>query len=116
MSDTKKLSRAEACEQLAHRIWPNNLNANLSPTCATIWQGGEWREFDPFTSRDAAAELVAWIAEDRQLWSVFDYQVFRFCPERLDIDGGLDLVKMAFLATPEQITLAACASLGIEVE
>ena len=122
MSATKtKLTRAEACAELAARIWPNTINSNHAISGVTVWQAAQWRKFDPFTSRDAAAELVKYFYENTapdapKLWDDF-YCAFRErrfgdpCPADI-----WEQIAAAFLATPEQITLAACKALNIDVE
>lgn len=128
MSDTKKLTRAEACATLAKRLgWTETAISRPPETLpmrvgeceryhpATSWQtpAGFPRSNPPdfFTSRNSVTELVAFMRQQddrenfiqRLLWRVF---------EKGDLDRDYGLL----LATPEQISLAACASLGIEVK
>lgn len=101
MGDTKKLSRAEACVELALRIDPF-----LSPAP------------DYFASRDSAAELVAFITDFQQRRAFMDALTVALQLTEVDYEINYtddDFFKV-ILATPEQITLAACSALGIEVE
>jgi hypothetical protein len=124
----KKLSRAEACAELARRI-------GLTVRETTMPEIYEWQvigasgrrvagsrkgskeamESVPFfTSRDAAAELVRWMEKREPACFVFLAEV----RTALAIHG-MHVPDDAFrylLATPEQITLAACAAIGLEVE
>lgn len=114
VAESGKMSRDEACAELARRmVMP------LKPRFA----GGY---FVPqfFTSRDAAAELLAWLA-DSDKWESFveqlnsiicGYNPAKFPGVAANKGQVALLYKRALLATPEQIALAACASLGIEVE
>jgi len=74
---------------------------------------------DFFTGHDAAAKLVAWLGQHdrnsddpstRNLVSRFINLLKR--EVRHDIDDRLALM----IATPEQVTCAACAAMGIDME
>lgn len=125
MTATRKLTRAEACAELARRIgWvpddtPGSFTYKLwrSPNPTRSYPGN-WQECPPdfFTSRDGAAELVAWLAGPSAIL-LFNHQ-FNKEVRWLSINAaeGNDITVGALLLTPEQITLAACEALGIEVE
>lgn len=124
MHSTRKLTRAEACAALARMIWPTcdyalrtSGGADVRPT-----KNYEWGYFDPFTSRDAAAELVAWLSI-HTLWETFvehlnaiicEYDQSKYPGVAQNRGEVAKLFKRALLATPEQITLAACRALGID--
>lgn len=109
---TRKLTRAEACVELARVIgW---------------FECADWSDGPPdyFASRDAAAELVAWLSI-HTLWDNFverlnaiicGYDQVKFPGVAHNRGEVAKLFKRALLATPEQITLAACKALGIKVE
>ena len=127
---TTKLTRAEACAELARRLGWTAERDELLPEA--YWQathseygkrGGLSHSADEalaranpyFTSRDAAAELVAWIRQSIHL------VYFKFIATLEDLalqmyGAGHDPLMRIASATSEQITLAACAALGIELE
>jgi len=113
---TQKLTRAEACAELAQRmglfyqIDGEDVYAKFGEIVTDRDNVLRLPIWNPFTSRDAAAELVTWIAKDFALYHRFDMAFFDPLPNETDFNLA------AFLATPEQITLAACKALGIEVE
>lgn len=126
-----KLTRAEACAELARLLgWtlhedsrlsgiatrfilcpPNDTPANF-PAWNTARQA--WIHGSPkfFASRDAAAELVEWLDKAEPA---------KACKMIIALGwvGSMAPVELAvhmLTRTPEQITLAACAALGLEVE
>lgn len=125
--NTTKLTRAEACAGLARRMgWTHPEFKGEILTDAWLSPSGRMEDALPdfFNSRDAAAELVEWVSTQDGSF------VTEFC-EKLDIEilalpfysgfaGKLSMSTLRrfcfLLATPEQITLAGCAALGIEVE
>jgi len=106
-----KLTRAEVCAELARQVGWRNVKLEGDGYFGELPCGDVWNHVpDFFVSRDAAAELVTWIegqiASDRFVDEL--YKLSDKCEERL--------VYSLLLATPEQITLAACKALNIEVE
>lgn len=122
MHSTRKLTRAEACAALAYKLgWTRNGNAGT--VACDMWKDPEGRLHneppDYFTDLYAARELVAWLYENTdegaaRLWDNFFWE-FR----RLYFDNPVSMPELweqfaaAFLATPEQITVAACVALGL---
>lgn len=119
-SARKAVTRAEACAALAYKLgWTRN--GNVDTVAYEMWKDPAGRLHneppDYFTDLRAARELVAWLATPE---SGVDRTAFgQGLAVLADIDPD---DKFAFkiihslLATPEQITLAACRALGIEIE
>jgi hypothetical protein len=109
---TRKLTRAEACAELARRTrW-----LAPRPFCK-YWFSPAGQRFaqppDYFTSRDAAAELVQWVCSDYRLRCKFEDALFALWqkPKHYDAETAFDFL----LAEPHEVTSAVCAALGIEV-
>jgi hypothetical protein len=122
MIETKKLSRKEANAELAQRVgWPSTCEVCVQAEYE--YHPGECVEMVPdfFTSRDAAAELAAWILSEANAGRA---SVQRFIQElELKLWAGqrrkdwvYARIITCMLATPEQLTLASCAALNIETE
>lgn len=121
---TKKLTRAEACIELARRIWPH-IRIEPSPFYADdflVYKDPDrpylYEQFNPFTDRDVTAEIVEWFARNDEAVEAQVTFVNALC-RSVEFNAHNTSMQdlMALLcATPEQITLAACAALGIEVE
>lgn len=116
---TKKLTRAEACAELARRIWPDATCIGQpfysSERLVVALRDARSFYFDPFTSRDAAAELVEWVCGNPSRWERFTAELDKLTARQL----GEQWYQASFrylLAKPEQITLAVCTLCGIEVE
>lgn len=105
MSDTPKLTRAEACQKLWDK---QQLGAP-----ATVSTGQPIPDY--FVDRQAATLLVLWIKKQ----SVDVRESFQHHFAEI-VSGGADLRSVRFfdalLATAEQITLAVCRTLRINVE
>ena len=103
MTESRKLTRSEACAALEQRL--RGLEAMPAP--------GESRQF--FTDRDAADVLARWIkAQNVDVRESFQDHF------ALIVSDGANTRSVRFfdalLATPEQITLAACRTLKLNVE
>ena len=129
---TKALTRAEACAELAQRLGYTMVQMDgywhmLAPdgSKSTGYKSEvNAREFFMpafFNSRDAAAELVTYllhrITDERQERFIenLDKQLRPYEPDIRKTPTASDLCLL-LAATPEQITLAACKALNIEVE
>lgn len=117
------LTGAKECAELAKKIWPSAL-IERGTTGVDVFvfdkpnETRSWHDFNPFTDRDSCAELITWLDSNNSQTDAWD----------LSLDTLLRIVgystghsiKMALFyglsATPEQIALAACAALGVEVE
>lgn len=117
----RKLARVEACAELARRIWPDaKIHRRADGRGVSVrnqaWNG---RSFAPFIDHAAARELVAWIRRQGRTAQRFVASLATVCdiPQVHDGASYYDSHILLFLvATPEQITLAACAALGIELD
>ena len=103
MTESRKLTRSEACAALEQRL--RGLEATPSPD--------ESRQF--FTDRDAADVLARWVkAQNVDVRESFQDHF------ALIVSNGASTRSVHFfdalLATPEQITLAACRTLKLNVE
>ncbi len=103
MSESRKLTRGEACAVLEQQM--RGLEAMPPP--------GESRQF--FTDRDAADVLARWVkAQNVDVRESFQDHFASI------VSDGADSRSVRFfdalLATPEQITLAACRTLKLNVE
>lgn len=132
-----KLTRAEACAELARRLgW--TCDNTLGSFTHKLWRNPNqqvdypenWQECPPdyFTSRDAAAELVLWLTNQGGDDFLSFYARLERTLKTADIGHEKSITDweqmrpaeyrmIAFtLATPERIALAACAALGLELE
>jgi len=108
---SRKLTRDDAIVELWARI------TNCVPQCGDCARHAP----DFFTSRDAAAELLDWLAQNGP---DLIYRFHRHLCTVLGLKQQLTLASdwsgapllTVQRATPEQITLAACKALSIEVE
>lgn len=137
MSDTKKPSRAEARAEIARRMGYYAQNQGIPGAAWYLvapgyqasgrWWNTEaeaWLNSSPdfFADRNAAADVVAWVTRHKQAYEFVAQlaQVMSIRPVAAPTQLGTlfsDVQICSFLrATPEQITLAAMAALGIEVE
>lgn len=115
LTKTKKLSRAEVNAELALRMGEQSQHDNPL-----------YHLPDFFTDRNAAAELAAWIfANTRYVPDITTHNLqadFITALDALVINadpaprGYLGGPWVGLLATPEQITLAACKALNLSVE
>lgn len=105
MSETQQMTRAEACKQL----WDKQ---QLSKQEALLAEQSIPNYFDDHA---AATTLVRWIKKQ----SVDIRENFQRHFAEI-VSEGADTRSVRFfdalLATPEQITLAACQTLGLQVE
>jgi len=129
--NNRKLTRSEACLQLGEITglgdfdFPKQALIPIEdPTQPPLMLPepdaivtGEAPNF--FEDREAATALAQWVVDnseaDSKLWDDF---IAAFLRLRFG-DAPTDpwkRIQAAFCATPEQITLAACAALGIAVE
>lgn len=130
MTATKKLTKAEACVELARRMGWVAADSELAPGAykramhPVLGVRGDLSHSENetlakacpvFNDRDAAVELVAWLR--RQPTQTCDEFVEALGNIGFDPDQKFTSKAMQLLTcTPEQIALAACAALELEVE
>lgn len=118
---TRKLTRSEACAELARRMGVPEHDWPLRPVDLGYHQTG-YRLSPPsyFTDYAAARELMEWVcqSDNLELWDNFFDQVYGY---NLDdrLKAGTRAIEKYFAAglfmTAESITTRVCAALGIEV-